>query len=167
MTRRILSDLNPQQLDVLEISGERWFNIGFKSYKTIKYPEVDICTQVLDDKYDLIIAEHIFEHLLTPYKAGRNVYEMLRDGGHFLVVTPFLYKVHECPVDCTRWTETGLKYFLSECGFSLNNIRTGSWGNRKCIEATFRREFRLFNKYLHSLDNDSALPIVVWALAQK
>lgn len=167
VTRQIVLDLNPEALDVLEISGQRWSKMGFRSFQMINYPEVDICEDLLPDRYDLVIAEHIFEHLLRPYKAGRNVHEMLNPDGHFLMVTPFIYKVHENPVDCTRWTETGIKHFLAECGFSIDKIKTGSWGNRKCIEATFRREFRLFNKYLHSLNNEPELPIVVWALAQK
>ena len=71
---------------------------------------------------------------------------MLQPGGHFLIVTPFLYKVHPNPYDCTRWTETGMRYFLAECGFPLDPITTGSWGNRACLEATLRREYRLFNR---------------------
>ena len=125
-----------------------------------------MCEQVLDARFDLIIAEHVFEHFLWPYRAGRNVREMLRPGGHLLVVTPFLYKVHENPNDCTRWTETGLRYFLAECGFPLDAIQTGSWGNRAAIEGTFRREYQLFNRHVHLLANDPDLPIVVWALAR-
>jgi hypothetical protein len=56
-------------------------------------------------------------------------------GGHFLVVTPFLYKVHPSPLDCPRWTEQGLRYFLEDAGFVPDRILTGSWGNRACILA--------------------------------
>jgi hypothetical protein len=90
---------------------------------------------------------------------------MLKPSGHFLIVTPFMYKVHPDPIDCVRWTQEGLRYFLEDAGFSGPTI-TGSWGNRRCIEATFRREFRLYNRFLHPVDDEFDYPIVVWALAQ-
>ncbi len=164
-TRKLVEQLNPSTLNVLEVSGEAWKDFGFKSYKSVQYPEFDLCRDTLSGRFDLIIAEHILEHVLYPRPAARNIYSMLEARGHALIVTPFIYRVHPVPHDCSRWTMEGLKYFLSECGFE--NITTGSWGNRKCIEATFKREFRLFNKYLHSLENELEYPMVVWALARK
>jgi SAM-dependent methyltransferase len=164
-TRKLVEQLNPSALDALEISGEIWKDFGFQSYRNVRYPEFDLCRDVLSEKFDLIIAEHILEHVLYPYRAANNIHSMLRAGGHALIVTPFIYRVHPTPHDNTRWTMEGLEYFLSECGFE--NIVTGSWGNRKCIEATFRREFRLFNRHFHSLENEPEYPIVVWALAAK
>ena len=55
------------------------------------------------------------------------------------MATPFMHKVHPNPLDCVRWTEQGLRFFLEDCGFASDGIVTGSWGNRACIEATFRR----------------------------
>ena len=37
---------------------------------------------------------------------------------------------------------------------------------RACIRANFRREFTLFNRYLHDVRNEPGYPVVVWALAQ-
>lgn len=163
--RRLVAQLRPEALSALEISGEVWREFGFASYRRTEYPGFDIQADALPERFDLVIAEHVFEHLPWPARAVRNVLRMLRPGGRFLVVTPFLYRVHENPVDCTRWTETGLRYFLAECGFPLDETVTGSWGNRECVEATFRREFRLFNRHLHSLAPDPQYPIAVWALA--
>lgn len=164
--RKLIAPLRPETLSALEISGQVWRTFGFGSYRNTAYPGFDIQSETMDEQFDLIIAEHIFEHLPYPGKAGRNVLRMLKPGGHFLMVTPFLYKVHPCPEDCTRWTETGLRYFLAECGFPLEGVATGSWGNRAVITATFRREFRLFNRHAHSLENEPEYPIVVWALAR-
>ena len=91
---------------------------------------------------------------------------MLSPGGYFLVSTPFLVRLHEVPVDCTRWTETGLKYFLAECGFDPQEIKTGSWGNRACIRANFKRWVR-YRRRLHSLSNEPDFPYCVWALARR
>jgi SAM-dependent methyltransferase len=165
--RLLVRALQPSTLSALEISGRVWEGFGFRRYRSVAFPDFDVCRDALPDVFDLIIAEHVFEHLPRPYAAGCNVAKMLAPGGHFLIVTPFLYKVHPNPDDCTRWTESGLKGFLAECGFPLESIRTGSWGNRECIEATFRREYRLFNRYLHTLTNNPELPMVVWALARR
>lgn len=165
--RLMVGALQPSTLTALEISGRVWETFGFRRYRSVAYPDFDVCRDVLPDSFDLIIAEHVFEHLPRPHAAGCNVVKMLEPGGHFLIVTPFLYKVHPNPEDCTRWTESGMKLFLAECGFPPESIRSGSWGNRKCIEATFRHEHRLFNRYLHTLTNDPELPMVVWALAQR
>ncbi len=92
---RLIEELRPEQLDVLEISaGESFKGTPFRSYGEANFPEFDICTTVLPARYDLIIADQIFEHLLWPYRAGRNVFAMLRPGGHFLMATPFLIRIH-------------------------------------------------------------------------
>jgi SAM-dependent methyltransferase len=164
-TRRLVAALNPSQLSALEISGNRWSGTTFRAYRQVDFPAFDVCANVLPERFDLIIAEHVFEHIRWPHRAATNVRRMLVPGGHFLIVTPFLYKVHPNPLDCTRWTEQGLRFFLEDAGFGSDRIVTGSWGNRACIEATFRREYRLFNHYLHSVRHEPDHPIVVWALA--
>ena len=165
-TRRLVARLDPRRLSVLEISGQSWRDFGFASYRSAEFPGFDICEQVLPERFDLIIAEHVFEHLRWPYRAAKNVLQMLAPSGHFLIVTPFLYKVHPNPLDCVRWTEQGLRYFLEDAGFPEGQTTSGSWGNRRCIEATFRREYRLFNRFLHPIDTEPDYPVVVWALAR-
>jgi SAM-dependent methyltransferase len=166
-SHKMVQSLQPSRLKVLEISGKYWGKFGFfKEYKSVHYPEYDVCEASLPESFDLIIAEQVFEHLLWPYRAGKNVYGMLKPGGHFLITTPFFVRIHNHPVDCTRWTERGLKYFLAECGFPLEKIQTASWGNRACIKANLRR-WAGYHRRLHSLHNEPDFPVTVWALAQK
>jgi len=166
-TRRLISNLDPASLKVLEVSGDAWGkSMPFKDYKSVQFPDFDISASVLEEQFDLIIAEQVFEHLLWPYRAATNVFKMLKPGGHFLVTTPFLIKIHAVPVDCSRWTETGIKYFLAECGFDLDLVHTGSWGNRACVKANLIRWWE-YRKHFHSLRNEPDFPVAVWALAQK
>lgn len=163
---RLIQELSPEKLDAMEISaGAEWHHIPFRSFTPTHYPAFDICQQRLDREFDLIIADQVWEHLLWPYRAARNVHAMLRPNGHFLISTPFLVRIHEVPTDCTRWTEQGLKYFLAECGFDLNGIRTGSWGNRACVKANFNKWAR--RGWFRSLRNEPQFPVTVWALARK
>lgn len=162
---KLVNTLGPGNMDALEISsGFEWERVGFKSFTSANYPDFDICEQTLERQFDIIIADQVWEHLLWPYKATRNVLSMLRPGGYFLVTTPFLVKMHDVPVDCSRWTELGLKHFLAECGFPLEDVITGSWGNRKAVIGNLRR----FPKgFYRSLKNEPDYPLTVWALARK
>lgn len=163
-----IAGLNPSTLKACEISGRKWDRPNlFREYRALDYPEFDICKGPSAEPFDLVIAEQVFEHLLWPYRAGRNVHAMLNPGGHFLVSTPFLVKVHNHPVDCSRWTETGLKHFLAECGFPLEQIVTGSWGNRACVRSNLGRRWTIYQRWRHSLKNEPDFPMVVWALAKK
>lgn len=165
-TLKMISELPYSALSVLEISGDKWKNFGFKNYESASFPDFDLCKGILPKKYDLIIAEQVFEHLVWPYRAGQNVFSMLNKGGYFLITVPFLIKIHDHPVDCSRWTPTGLKHFLEECGFDEGMVRVESWGNRECVVANFN-EWMPFNPNRHSLENERDFPLVVWALAKR
>lgn len=165
---KLLRRLDVSKMDALEISPAWfWENFLFKSYTTVAFPEFDICKDRLNKQFDLIIADQVFEHLLWPYRAGKNVYAMLKSGGYFLITAPFLIPVHNVPVDCTRWTETGIKYFLAECAFPIENIITGSWGNKECAMAILKKGLGVRRGWRGSIVNEPKVPIAVWALAQK
>jgi SAM-dependent methyltransferase len=159
--------LQPERLDVLEISaGPQWVReFTFRRYRGTHYPEFDVCSDLLDDRFDLIIADQVFEHLKWPYRAAQNVYSMLKPGGHFLITVPFLVRVHKSPIDCSRWTPEGLSYFLQEAGFGAAEITTDAWGNRACLKANLVawRKRGLFG----SLANEPNFPLMVWAFARK
>lgn len=162
----ILRSLNPESLDTLEISaGDKFQRLGFKRYTEANYPQFDICEQRLDREFDLIIADQVWEHLLWPYRATSNVLSMLKPGGRFLVTTPFLIRRHDNPNDCTRWTEQGIRYFLTECGFPMETIQAWSWGNRACVKANLNRWAR--RGWFSSLRNEAGFPVTVWALARR
>jgi SAM-dependent methyltransferase len=162
-----IESIGPESFDALEISGgpqwRRKFRFG--SYTSTDFPDFDICAETLDRQFDLIIADQVFEHLPWPMRAGRNVYMMLRPGGYFVIATPFLVRVHEVPIDCSRWTEQGLSYLLQECGFQARDIKTRSWGNRKCLKANLFK-WRRYGFY-RSLANEPNFPVMVWAIARK
>jgi SAM-dependent methyltransferase len=162
-----IASLCPEKLDALEISGgNQWTRqFHFKSYESTEYPGFDICAETLPRQFDLIIADQVFEHLQWPYRAGRNVWRMLRPGGHFIIATPFLVRVHRVPIDCSRWTADGLRYLLRECGFADEDIRADSWGNRRCVRGNLDRWRR--RGFFGSLKNEPDYPIMVWAFARK
>ncbi len=162
-----VAELCPEKLEVLEISGgNQWTRaFQFKSYEATVYPGFDICAEAMPRQFDLIIADQIFEHLQWPYRAGRNVWRMLKPGGHMLIATPFLVRVHRSPIDCSRWTAEGLRYLLQECGFADEDIQADSWGNRSCVRGNLNRWRR--RGFFGSLKNEPDYPVMVWAFARK
>jgi SAM-dependent methyltransferase len=168
-TEKLISSLPTDKMDALEISGNRWAKSNFKSYISANFPGYDVCEKVLPGSFDIIIAEQVFEHVFWPHRAARNVYAMLRPGGYFLVTTPFLQKIHSYPTDCSRWTETGMKYLLADSGFDLDDIQTWSWGNRAAARANLKHSYKfpVYIPWLSSLKNEPNFPVQVWALARK
>jgi hypothetical protein len=85
-TLDLVMKLATHEFEALEISGTFWRDrCKFKSYESVGFPNFDVCKDSLARKFDLIIAEQVFEHVLWPYRAGKNVFSMLRDGGYFLI----------------------------------------------------------------------------------
>lgn len=160
----LISRLNPQTLDVLEISGDAWAKFGFRSFRSVHWPDFDICSDRLSQRFDLIIAEQVFEHIYDPDKAARNVRSMLRPSGRFLVTLPFLIKFHPFPRDYRRWTIQGLEAFLAINHFT--DIHVDAWGNKECLIANLDTWVD-YDPSAHSLENDRRYPVSVWALARR
>jgi len=184
--RAFVASLPCRELDVVEIGGSAWGSdwnaprFGFRSYRSLSYPEYDICRAPFRREFcGLVILEQVLEHVRQPHQALFNALAMLRPGGSLLVTTPFLSKVHPHPPDLYRWTEEGLRILLEEAGFTA--IRTGSWGNRQCLAADLQRwqaeapapqvqpgmEWTCYDPAVHSLENELQFPLAVWAFARK
>lgn len=161
---RIVSSSTSSESSVLEISGDSWRDHGFGSYRSVEYPEFDICVDRLRERFDLIIAEQVFEHIRHPSWAARNVYRMLKPGGKFVISTPFLVRYHPLPTDYWRWTKPGLACFLEDAGFV--DVHSDAWGNRDVVIANLD-EWVDFDEAAHQLDNDPDLPIQVWAVGAR
>jgi SAM-dependent methyltransferase len=162
-TEAYVRTLDYRSMAALEISGKKWAEFGFRSYRRVNWPDYDWCNEVVDDTFDIVIAEQVLEHVTQPATALRNAHTMLKPDGLLLVTTPFLVRVHEYPIDCYRWTRLGLEQLLHESGFP--KVETGQWGNRRCVRANFKQwvEYRPW----HSLRNEPDFPIAVWAFARK
>lgn len=154
------------EMDALEIAaGWKWRQQGWGSFTEMNWPEYDICQHVLDRQFDIAIADNVWEHLIHPYRAAQHVLQMLKPGGIFINITPFMIRQHAIPVDCTRWTELGMRHFLGDVGFDETSVQTGSWGNRRAVKANFNRWAR--TGWQRRLKNEVDFPVTVWAIARK
>ncbi|WP_299353108.1 methyltransferase domain-containing protein [uncultured Shimia sp.] len=173
-SREMIRSLRPHKLDVAEISGGWGANFNFKTYEQYRYPRHDICAGPFRDKddrvrkFDLIMANQVWEHLDRPYAATKNIRKMLRKGGHFWVAVPFFIPFHAAPNDCSRWSARGLKNLMIECGFDERDVYSEQWGNRHAAQRNLEVPWPPeYDKAQDPLDNDPEMPICAWALAQK
>lgn len=163
-----VKSFNQSNIEVLEISGNRWEMLFVAdNYSSLSYPEIDVEKSLnVTKQYDLIILEHVLEHISDPKLALKNIYDILKPKGRLIIVTPFLIRIHESPLDCTRWTKEGIKFLLFQIGFKNKNIIVGQWGNRVALKANFK-EWVKYNPLKHTLKNEKDFPLAVWAFAQK
>jgi SAM-dependent methyltransferase len=156
-----------RQPAILEISPgpeSPWPRYGTGSYTRAEFPGFDITRDRLDRRFDVIIAEEVFEHIADAGAAAVNIHAMLNPGGVFLVSVPFLIKLHGPPAygDFHRWSPEGLRVFLGAHGFT--QVDAKSWGNADAIIANFKGWTRY--GWGKSLENDPELPAAVWAYAR-
>jgi SAM-dependent methyltransferase len=163
-----LKALGPERLRAAEISGDTHSGRGWRKYTSLMYPEFDICEPIADPgRFDVVICEQVLEHVPDPFQAASNLRELCVPGGHVIVSTPFLVRVHELLVydmkDYWRFTPRGLRILLERGGLEVDEV--GSWGNRDCVVGNFDNwpAFR----WWHSLRNEPDLPVQVWAFARR
>ncbi|WP_372573074.1 methyltransferase domain-containing protein [Ruegeria jejuensis] len=173
-SRRLIRNLQPERLQVAEISGKWGRQFPFRSYDSFRYPAHDICAgPVLDHdgqprRFDLVLANQVWEHLDRPYEATLNVIEMLRSGGYFWLAVPFFIPFHAAPRDNSRWSARGLRNLLIECGFAEDQIEAHQWGNRPAALRNLEPDWPpQYDPDRDNLDNDPDFPICAWALARK
>ena len=159
----VLSDLSPTDCDAVEISGSLHAGRPWRSYQRLSYPEFDICSSVPEHTFDVVVCEQVLEHVRDPWAAVRTLRDLCRPGGHVVVSTPFLVRIHNEPADYWRFTVPGLRLLLESTGLEVLSAR--SWGNRACVRANFRYWVR--RRPWQSMENEDAFPIVVWAVARR
>jgi SAM-dependent methyltransferase len=163
---RFLRKLGPAGLTAVEISGDAKAGLGWKEFVSLNYPQFDLCQPTPQDTYDVVICEQVLEHVIDPFGAAENLRVLCRPGGHVVVTTPFLIKVHELPMygmrDYWRFTPRGLRTLLERAGLEV--LEVGTWGNRVGVWSNLAR-WSTFRPW-HPQGNNPETPVVVWAFAR-
>lgn len=165
-----LASLDPSSLRAVEISGANHAARAWASFTSLDFPDFDLCAQ-LDQanagRYDLVICEQVLEHVVDPCAAAANLRRLCAPGGHVVVSTPFLVKVHELPLyamhDYWRFTPRGLRTLLENAGLEVASV--ASWGNRQAVVGNLAR-WATYRRW-HSLADNPETPVQVWAFARR
>ena len=164
---RYLEGLRVEDKRAAEISGANHSHLQWREHRSLDYPEYDLCGDMREaGRYDVVICEQVLEHVADPWLAARNLRQLTEPGGHLIVSTPFLIRIHELPEygmrDYWRFTPRGLRELLERAGLEVEAL--GSWGNRSGVVANLRHWSKI--RPWHDLDNDPALAVQVWAFAR-
>lgn len=160
--------LGPGEMSAAEISGRNHASKPWRSFTALDYPDFDLCAPLDGSRgtYDVVICEQVLEHVGDPWLAARNLRGLCVPGGHVIVSTPFLVRVHELPAygmpDFWRFTPRGLRLLLEQAGLAVDSVE--SWGNRSCVASNFDH-WPAYRRW-HSLRNEPDLPLQVWAFAR-
>ena len=68
---------------------------------------------------ETVISSDVLEHLPIPDVALSEISRVLAPGGHLVLNTPFLYRVHEAPHDFARHTRYSLERLVEDHGLEL------------------------------------------------
>lgn len=163
-----LRGLGPERLSAAEISGSFHAARPWRSYVSLDFPEFDLCAPLGEhERHDVVICEQVLEHVDDPFGAAANLRALCEPGGHVVVSTPFLIKVHELPEygmrDYWRFTPRGLRTLLEAAGLTVEQV--GEWGNRDCVIGNLER-WPAYRRR-HSLRNEPEIPVQVWAFARR
>ena len=164
-----LDALGPEQLRAAEISGDTHAGRGWKEYTSLMYPEFDLCEPIADPgRFDVVICEQVLEHVPDPFLAASNLRELCVPGGHVIVSTPFLVRVHELQLlydmrDYWRFTPRGLRTLLERGGLEVDEV--GVLGQPRLRGRQLRQLARLPPLALAAQRARS--PVQVWAFARR
>ena len=70
-----------------------------------------------DQSFDHVLLLDVLEHIPAPSDCLEEVRRVLKPGGTLIIQVPFLYPIHDAPLDFQRWTEFGLKRLAKQHGF--------------------------------------------------
>ena len=62
----------------------------------------------------------VLEHIPDPDRCLTELHRVLRPGGSLTIQVPFLYPVHDAPLDFHRWTRFGLEKAAERHGFQID-----------------------------------------------
>ena len=101
--------------------------IGIDYYSTAKgwygtRPDVYADAQLLpisDASIDHSLLLDVLEHISQPDRCLSELHRTLKCGGSLTIQVPFLYPIHDAPLDFHRWTRFGLLQAAEKHGFRI------------------------------------------------
>lgn len=73
-----------------------------------------------DNSIDHALLLDVLEHIPRPELCLAELNRVLKSGGSLTIQVPFLYPVHDAPLDFHRWTRFGLRQCAAQFGFRID-----------------------------------------------
>lgn len=161
---RFLSSIDIESSSAVEVSGETRSRMGWRRHVSVSFPRFDVCSPYEGDAtYDVVFCEQVLEHVTDPWAAMRTLHDMARSGGHVIVSTPFLVRLHDHPGDYWRFSCDGMRLLMESAGLQI--VELGQWGNRRAVRANFARWVP--TAWWRPYHDEAQFPVMVWAVARR
>lgn len=139
--------------DDAEYIGIDYFNTATEWYGT--RPDVFADARALpmpDSSVDHALLLDVLEHIPDPDLCLAELSRVLKRDGTLTVQVPFLYPVHDAPLDFHRWTRHGLERAAARHGFSIHEdlaighpLETAALNGNIALSQTVVNWLRQFN----------------------
>lgn len=140
--------------ELLSLNGARVLNIGSGSKKISScivnsdiraFCGVDVVSDAhrlsfRNEKFDALLMESILEHVIDPFLVIAEAHRVLKKGGMIFVEMPFMYELHQSPVDYYRFTLPGLENLCKDFERVDSGVDIGPTGT---LNAVIRNYFAL------------------------
>ena len=103
------------KMAILHFAPERRLSIIIAATNPARYVQCDLCPQTSDiekinilkipyseKNFDLVIANHVLEHVADDLGALAEIYRVLKPGGYAILQTPYSAKLHQ------TWSDPGI-----------------------------------------------------------
>lgn len=74
---------------------------------------------IASNSFDTLLLLDVLEHLPLPELCLSEAYRVLKPEGKLIIQVPFLYPLHDVPLDFQRWTLYGLRAAANRHGFLI------------------------------------------------
>lgn len=109
-------------------SGKLYIGLDFfKGDSNWDYSNLDVGGDITNlpfktNTIDMILNNHVLEHIGEPGNAIKEFYRVLKPGGHLILTAPQGWYEHQIPHDYFRFTSYGLKRLFNEAGFKIEIV---------------------------------------------
>lgn len=105
--------------------GLDYYATALNWYKTVPDIYGDAVALPFDNNsFMTVLMLDVLEHIPDPKKSIDEVARVLMPNGKFILQVPFIYPIHDAPLDFHRWTKYGLKAFIENSGLKIISIET-------------------------------------------
>ena len=130
--RGIVLDIGCSDQHVHQLLNKECHYIGLDYYQTATQwynsrPQVYGDAQILpfcNESIDSILLLDVLEHLPRPGDCIAEIKLVLKPGGKLVLQVPFIYPIHDAPLDFQRWTIHGLYELAHKFGFEIKETVT-------------------------------------------
>jgi len=119
------------------------------------------CLPFCDSSLHWVLMMNVLEHLSNADRCLDEVYRILTHGGKLVIHVPFMYPLHDKPLDFQRWTIYGLRVLAQSHGFRI--IQETPKG-RPLETAALLTNIALSKTLLHWISQKNPLSILVLLL---